>query len=437
MKTAGIIAEYNPFHKGHQYQIQALRRQYSPDYVIVAMSGDFLQRGTPALLNKYARAHMSLLQGADLILELPVCFSTASAELFARGGVLLFHTTGLTDCLCFGAESNEPARLKALAKLLCQEPDWYRNSLKNGLKEGLSYPAARAKALPEYEDLLKLPNNILALEYLKAINEAAPYMEPLLIQRKGSGYHDMDVTAPMASASAIRKELLALEMGQSLDTSPWQHCDSFRDNALNDYVSASPSRLAAALPTLSRHIMNAYQQDAAFLWEDDFSLLLHQSLLKQTQESLPLYVDMTEALANRFLRHREHYVSWSQFCQSCDSRDMTYSRISRTLTHLLLDIRTEDLTPYRSKNSGTADILPYLRVLGLRKSALPLLTELSRHARAPLITSLAKARQQLTGQSLRMLEQDISASDLYRSVMTFKTGKPFPSEYRRKLLIVD
>lgn len=404
MKVCGIIAEYNPFHKGHRYQLEKLQKTYRPDYIIIAMSGDFMQRGTPALLNKYARAEMSLLQGADLILELPAYFATASAESFARGGVMLLASTGLVDGLCFGAESGDLPRLKKLASLLALEPGWYRQTLKEHLKKGLSFPAARAKALPEYGDLLSLPNNILALEYLKAIENTSSSMEPVLIQRAGSGYHDRDVTAPLASASAIRDSI-------------WQQ--DFPDSRLRD-----------ALPDGSFRILDTYSKEAAFLKEDDFSLLLHQALLLASPEGLLSCGDMTEALANRILEKREQFLSWSQFCEVCHTRDMTYSRISRTLTHLLLGISREAFAMQPS-------FLPYLRVLGFRKSAQPLLTELKKRAKAPLITSPAMANNLLTHQGMSMLQTDIHASDLYRSVLTAKTGKVFPTEYRRRLLVTD
>lgn len=408
MKVAGIIAEYNPFHQGHKYQLDMLRRQFQPDYIIVAMSGDFLQRGVPALMDKYARSRMSLLQGADLILELPVCFATASAESFARGGLMLFETTGLTDALCFGAESNDLARLTCLAHLLNQEPDWYRDALQSSLKRGLSFPAARAKALPEYGDLLNLPNNILAIEYLKAMETLAPTMKPLLIQRKGSGYHDTDITAPLASASAIRKSLL-------------KH-------------SAHWPALTDALPEESRTLMQEYEKTSSFLQEDDFSLLLHSCLLGETRASLTEYLDMTEDLANRIFSQKKDFVSWSSFCQSCNTKDSTYARISRVLTHMLLNIRKEDVSPYLTSRTDT---LPYLRILGFRKSAAPLLTQLSRCARAPLVTSPAAAEELLAEPDLAMLRTDIYASDLYRCVLTGKTGRAWPGEYQRKLLIVE
>ena len=424
MKVAGIIAEYNPFHKGHKYQLDRLRELAGPDYIIVAMSGDFLQRGTPALMDKYTRARMSLLQGADLILELPACYATSSAEAFARGGILLLASTGLTDMLCFGAESNDLDRLKSLARLLNREPDWYRHALLSSLRKGRSFPAARMEALPEYADLLKQPNNILAVEYLKAMEDLALAMEPLLIRREGSGYHDTDITAPLASASAIREALL--HSAHRYDTS----------SATNHTASAPATvqsetdwfALADALPESSLKIMQEYEKNSAFLQEDDFSQLLHYCLLRETKESLAGYPDITEDLANRLDSQKKNFTSWSSFCRLCNTKDTTYARISRALTHILLNIRAEN---------QKHDSLPYLRVLGFRRSAAPLLTQLSSCATVPIITSPAAAEGQLTAQGLAMLHTDIHASDLYRCITTGRTGRAYPNEYQRKLLIVE
>ena len=173
MKTAGIIAEYNPFHTGHEYQINYIKEKLRTDYVVIAMSGDFVQRGTPALFSKYVRAEMALRSGADLVLELPVSISSASAELFARGGVQLLDGLGVTDILCFGSECGDT---DALAKILAEEPEAFQDALRRNLKDGMTFPKARSMALsavfPEsekYQQLLSSPNNILGIEYCKAI----------------------------------------------------------------------------------------------------------------------------------------------------------------------------------------------------------------------------------------------------------------------------
>ena len=207
MRTAGIIAEYNPFHRGHEYQIQYTKEKLGADYVIIAMSGDYVQRGTPALLAKHARADMALRCGADLVLELPVSVCTASAEAFAMGGVSLLDGLGVVDLLCFGSESGEISALKELAEILVEEPEKYKTLLKNFLSQGLSFPAARSQALTEYfknprnfsgDDfdgvltplfnevtrILNTPNNILGIEYCKALLRLGSSIRPVTIRRE-------------------------------------------------------------------------------------------------------------------------------------------------------------------------------------------------------------------------------------------------------------
>ena len=206
MKVVGIIAEYNPFHKGHAYQIRYAKERLGADYVIVAMSGPFTQRGTPALFDKYSRAGHALACGADLVLELPVVYATASAQIFATGGVALLQNAGLVDTLLFGSECPDLAALKNIADMLSEETPAYQALLRQALQEGSSYAAARAKALenPAYAKILAQPNNILAIEYLGALSRLDSSMTPLCLQRQGAGYHETSLDEDMASAYGIR-----------------------------------------------------------------------------------------------------------------------------------------------------------------------------------------------------------------------------------------
>ena len=225
MKTAGIIAEYNPFHKGHEYQIRYTKEKLKADYVIVAMSGDYVQRGTPALISKHTRAEMALRCGADLVLEMPVSISTASAEAFAMGGVSLLDGLGVVDMLCFGSESGEISALKELAEILVEEPEEYKKLLKSFLSEGLTFPAARSQALTEYfknprnfsgddfdgvltpllnevTQILNTPNNILGIEYCKALLRLNSRICPVTIRREGMGYHETTVPEGDSASSS-------------------------------------------------------------------------------------------------------------------------------------------------------------------------------------------------------------------------------------------
>lgn len=389
MKVTGIIAEYNPFHRGHQYQIETLHRQHCPDFVIAVMSGDFVQRGGPAVLDKYARTEMALCQGIDLVLELPVRAATASASHFAREGVRLLAATGLVDSLCFGVEGNAPlSRMQELASILEEEPPWFQRSLRFYIKEGFAYPDARAKALPEYADLLRTPNNILGVEYLRAILRYAPSLVPLPIDRSGSGHHE--------TATAIREALL---------------------------------QRTAMSPLLSETSANIIKRQPAFFSQQDFSLLLHHALLGQTPESLIQYSDMSESLANRIFRNLDSFRDWDSFCELCKTKNITYTRVSRTLCHILLNLKKMSAPPLLPP-------VPYLRVLGFRASAAPLLTHLSDTAQSAVIHSLAQDARQLSPGAQESLREDLYAADLYRSVRTAKTGITYPNEYRHGQIII-
>lgn len=210
MRVNGIIAEYNPFHNGHGYHIDAAKKQNNADYTIIAMSGNFMQRGEPALIDKYKRAEMALLNGADLVLELPAFYSASSAEFFARGGVTLLDKLGVVDSLCFGSECGDVDVLRRIAEILADEPEKYVSSLRRYIKDGLSYPTARTNALLEYDptlsnfhDVLSSPNNILGMEYIKTLILRKSSIQPVTTKRIGSSYHDLRLGINQSSAKAI------------------------------------------------------------------------------------------------------------------------------------------------------------------------------------------------------------------------------------------
>ena len=299
MNVTGIIAEYNPFHRGHKYQINYCKKELQADYVIVVMSGDYVQRGTPALLPKHLRAEMALRCGADLVLEMPVSVSTASAETFAMAGVSILDNLHVVDQLCFGSEYGEVSALQELAAVLVKEPKEYRVLLKTFLSEGLSFPAARSQALIEYfkdphhfegddfdgiltpllnqiVQILNLPNNILGIEYCKALLRLDSSIRPVTLKRQGMGYHETfpdqqtaSSSLNFASASAIRN---ALKSGFDI------------------------SEILGELPGNAALVLETAVNKKEFLLENDFSLLLQYCLLNETPESLIGYADMSKDL---------------------------------------------------------------------------------------------------------------------------------------------
>lgn len=295
MKTIGIIAEYNPFHNGHAYQIAELKRKTNADFVVIAMSGDFVQRGAPAIIDKYCRAEMALLCGADLVIELPVVWAVSSAEDFAMAGVTLFDKMGCIDGICFGAESDQLPLLKSIAGVLAEEPDIYRSALSSHLKKGLAFPAARAAALSDYFkstgmnfiSILDTPNNILAVEYLKALKRRNSAMTPILIPRAGSGYHDTTINTPTASASAIRAAV-------SNVTPSDDHTFHFSsaDYGSQSIHSSRPhlSEIASSMPEPAFALFQKEITSGRLMDADDFSSILGYRIFIVQQKGIRKYL---------------------------------------------------------------------------------------------------------------------------------------------------
>ena len=427
MKVTGIIAEYNPFHRGHEYQIDYCKKKMHSDYVIVVMSGDYVQRGTPALLPKHLRAEMALRCGADLVLEMPVSVSTASAEAFAMGGVSILDGLNVVDQLCFGSEYGEVSALQELASVLIKEPEEYRVLLKTFLSEGLSFPAARSQALIEYfknphhfegddfdgiltpllnqiVQILNSPNNILGIEYCKALLRLNSKIKPVTLKRQGMGYHETTLNEQststsehFASASAIRNALKS-------------------DSEINEVLKEVPDE---AVPLLKTAV-----KKKEFLLEDDFSLLLQYCLLNETPESLSGYADMSKDLAARIYNQINHFENFTQFTELLKTKELTYTRIQRSLLHTILKIKEQP------------EKIPYARVLGFRKSSSPLLKEIKQHATIPLITKAADATGILSADGQELWNTNLRASNIYESVLTQKTGHTFIHEYKKQLVLI-
>lgn len=411
MKTVGLITEYNPFHNGHAYHIEKAKMLTGADRVIVVMSGDFVQRGAPAVMPKHLRAESALLSGASLIIELPVCFATGSAEYFAQGSISLLNRLGCIDSICFGSECGDLHLLKEIAQILADEPIEYQTALKQALKEGASFPAARQEALniysDKYSEILASPNNILGIEYLKALAKIHSKMEPFTIKRIGAGYHDMDIDGQFSSATAIRSDIYQLaDVNSSSESLPLTH-------------------IQTQVPSSCHELMKKNYQTRYPVKADDFSLLLKAKLLSETADSLSHYLDMSPELANRILRLRNDYLSFEQFCDLLKTKELTRSRISRSFIHVLLGITNDWLTAMKAP-------APYARILGFRRDHADLLGILKRTSDIPLITSPARAV--LADTAYQMLELDIYASDLYESVITDLYGTPFHNELTKQII---
>ncbi|MEE1314444.1 MAG: nucleotidyltransferase [Faecalimonas sp.] len=404
MRIAGLIAEYNPFHNGHQYHIEKTLALTNADAVIVVMSGDFVQRGMPAIAPKHLRAQMALKAGASLVLELPVCFATGSAESFSYGAVSLLDKLGCVDAICFGSECGDIHTLQNLAKIFCEEPVEYKVALSEYLRQGNSFPTARQKAIAKYlqsdamDAILSEPNNILGIEYLKALYRLSSSMTPYTIERISSHYHDKKLQEAYSSASAIRTAL---------------QTTCFDKDVLRGQMPDSALALLAA----------SYQKNFP-IFANDFSLLLKYKLLGESKETLTNYADVSEELANRILNKLNQYEDFEQFCELLKTKEVTYSRISRALLHILLGIPKDTFTSPE-----------YARTLGFQTEAANVLSDIKKNAAIPLLTKLTFA-DKLSTNAKAMLDMDIFAGNLYGTVIADKFKTPFVHEFEKQVVRV-
>ena len=405
MKIAGIIAEYNPFHTGHAYHIQKTRELTGADYIVVVLSGDFVQRGAPALYSKHLRTRMALLGGADLVFELPSTHSCESAEFFAQNAVRLLDALGCVDVLSFGSESGTIEPFLKLGFFLSAEAPEYRNLLKEYLKRGESFPKARSLTLQELLSdadtgtFLQTPNNILGVEYCKALCRQNSPIQPLTVKREGNGYHDDSLNGEFPSASAIR----AL----------WKSAN----------CKMSDTAVSSCFPPAISELLSQTFTFPQFLDEEDFSPYLRWLLFSSDKTQLTSYQDVTPDFVQRLFHTRGSYESWGQYAALLKTRELTYSRICRMLMHCLLQI-------------SHVPVLSYARLLGFRRQAAPVLSEFKKHSSIPVITKAADAASLLSDETAAVFSKNVEISNLYEAVWCEKYHTSFVHEYRKPLVIL-
>ncbi len=378
MNVVGIIAEYNPFHEGHAYQIQKAKEQCGAEFAVVVMNGDFVQRGEPAIFDKYTRTKEALLGGADLIFELPVRFGLSSAGDFAMGGILALNALPFVTHLCFGTETGDLTPLLQAASFLCDEPDSYRTRVKHFVKQGILYPKARSLALAAESGLptetWDSPNNILGLEYCVALQKLHSKIKPFTIRREGQGYHDNDTPA------------------------------------LSDFPSAT---------FLRKQIRKAGEKENLSL--SDFSSLIGYSLL--TAKDLCRIKDITLDLSDRIRNELPKYREINEFVKTIKNPSLTTGRIKRSFFQCLFDIEKEE------------PVMPYLRVLGMKKEASSLLSQ-KENASCQILTKLAFDVPKMDDTAKKLFAKDLLASDLYRQVFCHKYNQTLPNEYQHSPIVL-
>lgn len=401
MKVAGIIVEYNPFHKGHEYHIAETRRVTGADFVVAVMSGNFTQRGIPACLDKFTRAECALACGADVVLELPFCYATGSAEYFAEGAVTIFDKLGCVDSLCFGTEADVPVSLYTeTAAFLCNEPAAYKKALQEGPRAGLTFPQARLAAARPYLSaealtLLESPNALLGLEYCKALSRRKSTITPYAIDRVGAGYHEESVTPEgFSSATALRA-------------------------LLTPGNTAFPKAFLAEIPAAAAALL--HNKPYAPMFAKDF-LSLYRYAILQKADWLSSFADVSSELAGR-LKKRFPACDYETFVDHVKTKQYTRTRIERCFLHILFDLKQSSLETFR-KNE-----VCYARILGFKESATPLLKAWKKTASLPVLTKLAQKSKRCNASENELLSYDIAATDLYNTMVLQKHGVLLPDDF--------
>ena len=379
-KRIGIIAEYNPFHNGHLYQIQKAKELTGADTVIAVMSGNFTQRGYTSLINKFEKAKIALQNEVDMVIELPTIYSISSAENFALGGVKILNEIGNIDYLVFGIEEENLEKLQAIADVLVNEDNEFKRNIKEELDKGNSYPKAREIVLKKVlssenvENIMQKPNNILAIEYLKALKTTNSKIKPIAIKRKNTMHNDENINENYASGTYIRK--------------------LFIENNFNEIRKVVPKYTYERLLELKNQ--GTYVSSI-----NDFSDIVIYKIRTMTKEEISQIADVNEGLENSIKLASTTCKTIDEIVEKVSTKRYTKTRISRILTYILLDITKSEME--QSKNANQ-----YIRVLGINKKFEGILKTINNDK---LITSLKKFEEN-NGEN-QLLNIDKKATEIY------------------------
>ena len=408
MKITGIVAEFNPLHNGHKYLIDFAKDYLKSDFIVTAISGDFTQRGTPALLDKYTRADIALHEGVDLVIEIPSIAATSSADYFCEGGFYALRNTGIITDLIFGAELAGINLFETAARILNDEPELMSIDIQNLLKQGLTYPQAVAKALKNvtsdarYTELFSKSNNLLGIYYMRHLLKSKANILPHCVSRNFVNHHERKIDMNFTSSTNIRELVKAGDL----------------------------SKLSSVMPEYSYEKLLEKYHENALVFDDDFSVLLHEKLYEL--KKYDKIADINSDLSNRILKERDTFVSFDSFVRSITPKNVTAARISRALCHIYLNM-TEDLREkYRASN-----FCPYIHILGFSERGSRLLSCMKERALVPYFVEYSETKSLGNKAIIHSINQDIFCSDLYRVIQTQKTGKHIERETSRKFNITN
>lgn len=402
MKAVGLVTEYNPFHNGHLYHLNKAMELTGADISVAVMSGDFVQRGEPAVLDKYTRASMALNSGVNLVIELPVNYAVSSAESFAAGALKVLDYIK-ADSIAFGSESGNIERLSKLAHILCDNEDTLYKEISKYTANGISYAAARQKVVEKLTDkdtaaMLTSSNNILAVEYLKAIIKNNYAIKPYTVQRQGDSYNDTDIRSEYASATALRENLKADNISEYIPVKARLILSSN-----TNYIY--PDDITEALFTRLLDILFASNYDKNIFIENvmqypDVSKEIAGRLYKSAMDMI------TRTVPQRSESKDNWAFSFGSLCEHIKTKEVPLSRIKRALVRITLGLDKKHMEKYANE--------PYIRVLGFDKKGQEYLSYIRKTVEVPLITKTADYKE--------MLLDDIHAANIYNMIVAGKYG---------------
>lgn len=411
-KVLGIIAEYNPFHNGHFYHIQESKKNTEADYCICMISGNFTQRGEPSIVNKWSKAYMALCCGADLVIEIPTVYSISSAENFASGAIKILNNLKIVTDISFGTECNDIATLNNIANVLYSEPIEYKTILNHELKKGISYPAARENAImmylndiKRYANVLSCSNNILAIEYLKALKIQKSSINPTIVPRKKVYYNDEKIVDDFASATAIRKLMINKEYAEVRKVVPRSTYQIIGEEFKKQHVILG---------------IKTYEKELIY------------ALRKMTIDEVAQLPDVSEGLEFSIKRAVDESNNIEEIIEKVKSKRYTQTRIQRILLYALIGITKKDM-------EDSKKVLPYARILGFNSKGRILISEIMKaNPKLNLITSVNKfVKEKSTRnnrQLMQMLNKDIISTDIY--TMGYRKDSKANLDYTHNMIII-
>lgn len=405
--TLAVIGEFNPFHNGHFYHLTKAKKIVQPDFTIGIMSGNFVQRGDTAILDKWTRAEIAIRNGFDLIIELPTLYSISSAENFAEGAIKILNTLSFVDYLAFGSEIGEIEPIDNVASILYKEPKELSTLINRQLRSGLSYPKARELALSMYfgtskvySSILEEPNNILGVEYLKAIKKHKAQITPITFKRKNSDYHSKTISFGIASATAIR---------------------GFLDDK---------DKLKEVLPKSSYDILRKKMRTGEYVkglevFEKEIIYILRRMTITEIS-NLP---DVSEGLENRIKSAAHEAQNLNELISKIKTKRFTQTRIQRILVYALLNVTKKDII-------ASQKATPYIRILGFNEYGKKIISTIAKtNPKAKLIVSFKKFVESNNDSNLNtLISKDILATNIY--TLGYKKNGEANLDYTHKIVEV-